>query len=71
MSISLNINRFERLSGRLFLLLSHEKKVRRRKMSPLYEASSDMSSMTIFSMLYAHSHPGVGGKPCLFKPVTF
>lgn len=48
MSISLNINRFERLSGRLFLLLSHEKKVRRRKMSPLYEASSDMSSMTIF-----------------------
>lgn len=48
MSISLKINRFERLSGRLFVLLSHEKKVRRRKMWRLYEAPSDINSMTIF-----------------------
>lgn len=47
MSISLKINRFERLSGRLFPLLSHEKKVRRRKMSSLYEVPSDISSMMI------------------------
>src|SRR5690606_9233651 len=47
-SISLKILRFERLNGRLFLLLSHEKKVRRRKKSRLYEASSTINSMMIF-----------------------
>lgn len=71
MSISLNINRFERLSGRLFLLLSHEKKGTAQKNVAALRGVFRHELNDDFSMLHTHSHPGVGGKPCLFKPVTF